>query len=215
MWSPVLEERGRPRAPEPEPPPRREHAHAVLALQRSAGNRAVSMLMRDPTKKGGTAAPTSLTAEEKKDKVRILTDWVLYTPRSDFRDEWGKPAIKTEEDYFKVLLAKIRGANNVQESLKSQSKMLKVAEDDDWGDGSYNATTLRQVIRTRGRRRSRRPAGSARRWTRSISTTASSRRSRTCSASATTSRATSSSSKRSRTRSSIATARSRTRSSTG
>ena len=147
MWSPSLVERepARVRKPEPEPRPRREHA--LLALQRSAGNHAVSMLLRDKTKKGANT-PTGLSEEEKKDKVRILTDWVKFTPPEEFVNEWGKPAVKTKEDYVAKLLEKIRNAAHIQESLKSQKNMQKLVEDDDWGEGTYNANTLKTVVQS-------------------------------------------------------------------
>jgi hypothetical protein len=133
------------RTPEPEPPRRREHA--LLALQRHAGNQAVTKLLRNGKGKGKTAT-AGLSEDEKKDKVRILTDWVKFTPPEEFVNQWGKPAVKTKEEYLAKLLEKIRNAAHIQESLKSQKNMQKLSEDDDWGDGTYNANTLKTVVQS-------------------------------------------------------------------
>ncbi len=150
MWSPSLLEREPARArrqPEPVVAPR--HQHPLLALQRAAGNHAVSMLLRENGDKKDGKGPTALTEEEKKDKIRILSDWVKYTPPEEFVNEWGKPAVKTKEEYLAKLLEKIRGGGkNITESLKSQKGMKPLAEDDDWEDGSYNAETLKTVVQS-------------------------------------------------------------------
>jgi hypothetical protein len=106
---------------------------AVIALQRTAGNAAVGRLIQ------------RLKSDEKADKLRVLTDWVRFTPPQTFADQFGTlPA--TKDAYRRRLLAKIRGNSYVQQSLKASKAMQRDDEDDSWEDGSFNDRTLTAAV---------------------------------------------------------------------
>lgn len=146
MRSALLEHRELRRKREQEDQEQPWRGEPILELQRVAGNQAVTKLLRDKKGQKAETAPTGLTKEEKEDKVRVLTDWIRFTPPTEFADQYGKNAPTTKDLYTRKLLEKIRGAPHVQESLKSKKNMQALAEDDDWGVNTYNELTLKKVV---------------------------------------------------------------------
>jgi hypothetical protein len=99
---------------------------------------------------GASPAPSGggvmqlLTKTEKEDKVRILKDYVRFTPPAEFPGQYGgTPAIL---DYKKGLLAKISSDKQIISSLKTKSNMGSDDDDDSWADPSFNKTTLYAAV---------------------------------------------------------------------
>lgn len=86
-----------------------------------------------------------LTEEEKSDKLRILKDYVQFTPPTEFPNEYGAPP-SSQTEYKLKLLDKIRNTTNAVSSLKTKKTMVEDDEDDNWTSGSYNEKVLEQAI---------------------------------------------------------------------
>ncbi|MCB8989031.1 MAG: hypothetical protein H6665_00300 [Ardenticatenaceae bacterium] len=86
-----------------------------------------------------------LSTEEKSDKLRVLKDYVQFTPPQHFPDNFGSPP-KDKLAYQLKLLAKIRSTQNAAYSLKAKGDMRADEEDDTWDDNSYNDKTLASAI---------------------------------------------------------------------
>lgn len=118
----------------------------VMHLQRTAGNRAVGKLLSGVGMTGTTAIQRKLTTEERGDKLRILKDYVRFTPPSEFpMDPYGKE-MPNKYQYKAKLIEKIKGSQWIIESLKTKKNMHKDDEDDSWEPKSFNESVLQQAI---------------------------------------------------------------------
>ncbi len=88
-----------------------------------------------------------LSQDEKNDKLRILCDYVQFTPPNyaPFLNQYGAPP-NTKVQYKLKLLEKIRGSAIIIRSLKCKATMVADEEDDNWNEPSFNVTTLIAAI---------------------------------------------------------------------
>jgi len=88
-----------------------------------------------------------LTEEERTDKLRILSDYVQFTPpvhESLLNELYLPPARKVA--YKLKLIEKITSLEQIRKSLKSKANLQADEEDDLWTEGSFNVNTLVQAI---------------------------------------------------------------------
>lgn len=88
----------------------------------------------------------ALDEREEVDKLRILKDYVRFTPPSKLQyGPYNKPPEKDYE-YVNALIAKITADPNLIESMKTKRNMHADVQDDAWGAESFNVTTLKQAV---------------------------------------------------------------------
>lgn len=87
-----------------------------------------------------------LTVEERTDKLRILSDYVQFTPpfHESLLENYIPPATKVA--YKLKLIGKITSTEQIRKSLKSKANLQADHEDDLWNEGSFNVLTLIQAI---------------------------------------------------------------------
>ncbi|MEI7026043.1 hypothetical protein WBG83_10130 [Paenibacillus sp. y28] len=119
--------------------------HQVRQLQKVAGNRAVGRLLSGLHDTGPQTAQLALSEQECADKLRILKDYVRFTPPEEFKDAFWKPP-KDKVEYRQKLIAKITGSPHTMASVKSKRDMKPDVEDDDWAPNSFNDRTLERAI---------------------------------------------------------------------
>lgn len=100
-----------------------------------------------PTVMGRQTVQRVLNTSEQDDKLRILRDYVQFTPpnHAPFLNEYGSPP-KDKVQYKLKLLEKIRSNKHIKHSLKSKAAMAADEQDDDWSEGSFNVNTLITAI---------------------------------------------------------------------